>query len=253
MKNARTIQPAFRFLCLPSLFCSLPSPLYSLLLLGFLAMSSTSSSSSSRSATGRKGAKAASKEKMRAAAEEKHRSRVVQYMTKIRKPNAAAVTSFRKHTAKKAPIDFAGALVEENEDNQSHKLKIQIDDDAANQINCLVNQFSMNVDFKGPVKQNGQNWFVTGSVEETKDEKTGEKIKSISDNIIGKLMGNLVVAKGYLKTYDFNGTDEDGNKKRITGCSLKIQKLELLKQEEVEEKEAESDSDGVDNEEAVEQ
>lgn len=124
---------------------------------------------------------------------------------------------FIRHEAKEVPVHFIAALLNQDE---NEKLSFEVDDDTATYLTDLANRFSLDVDFKVPIRQgkkkNKGKFFVTGSIDE---DTNGNDL--VDADIIPTLLRELVEVKGKLKTYNFN-TNDGGEVKNLKGCGLKI-------------------------------
>lgn len=129
---------------------------------------------------------------------------------------------FKKHNPRELKYHFIGNLLS----YEKGKLSFEIDDDGYNYLKSLCNQFSMNVDFKIPVrkgvKRNIGKFYINATVDVQDD---GED--AIEENEIIPLIGHTVEVKGYFKTYDFNADDENGEIKNLKGCTCKVQYIVL--------------------------
>lgn len=124
---------------------------------------------------------------------------------------------FIQHEAKELDVHFLGALLGRNDQD---KVSLQVDDDAAAYLKELCNRFSMDVDFKVPIrsgtKKNAGKYYVNASVAVNDDGSD-----AIDADLIESLARDIVEVKGKLRTYNFN-TEENGEVKNLKGCSLKL-------------------------------
>ena len=130
---------------------------------------------------------------------------------------------FIKHEAKSLPVEFLGNFLKIDDNG---KKVIEVDDDCKEYVNEVASNFSVDVDFKTPVRSGKGNtagrFFISGSMnEETEDAE------------LEPLLRQTVKVVGHLKTYHF--MSDEG--KEMKGCCLKIEDL-------AEPKEAEAEDDG---------